>query len=444
MLSAADRKDYFENLLQAPLDSLLGFQLLYTERQRVPQMPQFDHIAKQAIIHIKYLSETIGGRGSCTPNEKRAADYVAERMQADGLSSIRIESFRGAPSTYRPYALAFGLALSGTLLAWVYPNRLVWLVAAAFHILCAQGMMAETDFTQNWMRGLLPAANSQNVVGSVPSSIETRRRVVLCSHIDTHRTPVFYSSTAWHALFGYLVSGAFLSLILGAGIYAIGALFDWNWVLWIGLLFAAVQLFALGLCLHADFTPFSPGANDNASGAGVILEIGKYLAAQPLEYTEVWLAFTGCEETASYGIASFLDAHASDFGKDTVYIILDEVGLGTINYLTKDGLIRKHPTHPQALSLARLAVCALQGIKVIEKVGIAYTDALVATRRGLIALTINAFLKPEKNEEMHWHQMSDTYDHVDPQALSNAVAFTWKVLETIDGNPDFARIKRML
>lgn len=397
-------------------------------------MPQFDHIAKQATIHIRYLSETIGGRGSCTLNEKRAADYVAGVMQSAGLSTVKVEPYRGAPSTYRPYALAFGLALSGTLLAWLFPNRLVWLVTAAFHVLGAQGMLAETDFTPNWTRWLLPAANSQNVAGFVPASQETRQQVVLCAHLDTHRTPVFYSSAAWHALFGYLVSGAFLSLILGAGIYATGALFDWNWVLWIGLSFAGVQLFALGLCLHADFTPFSPGANDNASGIGVILEVGKCLADQPLKHTEVWLAFTGCEETASYGMASFLDAHASALGKETVYIILDEVGLGKINYLTKDGLVRKHPTHPQALSHARLSVSRLQGIEVIEKVGIAYTDALVATRRGLIALTINAYLEPGKNEEMHWHQMSDTYDHVDPQALSNAAAFTWKVLETIDAN----------
>ena len=117
-------------------------------------MPHFDHIAQQAIIHIQHLSETIGGRGSCTPNEKRAADYVARVMQAAGLSSVRIEPYRGAPSTYRPYALAFGLALFGTLLAWLFPNRLVWLVAATLHLLGAQGMLAETDFTPNWTRWL--------------------------------------------------------------------------------------------------------------------------------------------------------------------------------------------------------------------------------------------------------------------------------------------------
>lgn len=401
------------------------------------------NIARQAISHIKYLSEAIGGRGSCTPNEKLAADYVIDQMKAVGLSNVCNEPYQGAPSTYRPYAMAFGLALLSILLAWLFTNRFVLIVAAVFNIFSAQGMLAETDFTPNWMRWFLPTAPSQNVVGTAPSLKEVRHRVILCAHVDTHRTPVFYSSAAWHALFGYLVSGAFISLILGALTYTLGALFYWNWVLWIGLVFAAVQFFALGLCLHADLTPFSPGANDNASGVGVILEIGKYLVAHPLDHTEVWLAFTGCEETAAYGMAAFLDVHANALGENAVYIILDEVGLGKIIYLTKDGLILKRPTHPQALSLAHQAVGTLQEIEVIEKTGIAYTDALVATKRGLIALTINAHLGPSMNDEMHWHQMSDTIDHVDPQVLNDAAAFTWQVLETVDRSPDFARIKRM-
>jgi hypothetical protein len=430
-----DLKDYLQSILQVPLDNQQGSRISYIEHRWNTQMPQFDDITLQALIHIRYLSETIGGRGSCTHDERRAADYLAEEMKAAGLSNVRTEPYRGTPSTYRPYAMAFGLALLSTLLAWLFTSRFVLIVAAIFNILGAQGMLAETDFTFNWMRRVLPTATSQNAVGTIPSSKDIRHRAILCAHIDTHRTPVFYSSATWHALFSYLVSGAFLSLILGALIYSLGALFYWNWVLWIGLVFAAVQIFALVLCLHADLTPFSPGANDNASGVGVILEIGKYLAAHPFEHTEVCLAFTGCEETAAYGMAAFLDAHADALGKNAVYIILDEVGLGAINYLTNDGLILKRPTHPQALSLARQAVDALQGIEVSEKTGIAYTDALVATKRGLIALTINAYQEPGKSEEMHWHQMSDTCDHVDPQVLYKAAAFTWQVLKTIDRKP---------
>ena len=103
-------------------------------------------------------------------------------------------------------------------------------VAAFFSALGAWGMLAETDFTANWMRWPLPTADSHNAVGLIPPAGEVKGRAVLCAHLDTHRTPVFYSSEAWHRLFGLLVGGAFVSMAVGAVAYGLGALFGWDWV----------------------------------------------------------------------------------------------------------------------------------------------------------------------------------------------------------------------
>jgi len=391
-----------------------------------------DAYTHKAVEHVRFLSEEIGGRGSCTPGERRAAEYVAAQVRALGLQQVRLEPYRGAPSTYRPYALAFAAALVGTLAVWILADRWVMAGAALLSGLGAWGMLAETDFAANWQRWLLPRAGSQNAVGILAPAGEVRQRAVLCAHLDTHRTPIFYSSRAWHTLFGLLVGGAFVSMAVGAVAYALGAALGWTWVRWIGLGAAAIQAFALSLCLHADRTPFSPGANDDASGVGVILALAERLLVDPLAHTEVWLAFTGCEEAASYGIAAFLEAHAAELGDEAVYIILDQVGLGRPLYLTSDGLILKRKTHPQALALARRASAALPELDVCEHVGIAYTDAAVATKRGLIALTVDALPPSGSGEAMHWHQMSDTLAHVDPQALADAHAFTWQVLQEID------------
>ena len=395
-------------------------------------MPHLDDYTQSAVDHIRHLSETIGGRASCSPAERQAAEYAADQMRRLGLSAVRLESYRGAPSTYRPYALAFIAALVGTLLVWVLPGRGTMVVAALLSALGAWGMLAETDFATNWMRRLLPSAGSQNAVGVIPPQGEIRKRAVLCAHLDTHRTPIFYSSTVWHMLFGLLVGGAFVSMVVGAAGYGLGAIFGWTWVRWIGLVAAAIEIFALVLCLHADLTPFSPGANDNASGVGVILALAGRLAEEPLAHTEVWLAFTGCEEVASYGMVAFLDAHQAELGAEAVYVILDQVGLGRLMVLTSDGLILKRKTHPRALVLARRANEVLPGIEVGDQVGIAYTDAAVATKRGLIALTVDALLPPGSEDGMHWHQMSDTLEHVDPGALADAHAFTWQLLREID------------
>ena len=64
--------------------------------------------------------------------------------------------------------------------------------------------------------------------------------------------------------------------------------------------------------------------------------------------------------------------------------------------------------------------------------GIAYTDAAVATKRGLIALTLDALLQPDEVGDMHWHQMSDTLDHIDPRSLAAVHEYTWQLLQEVD------------
>ena len=306
--------------------------------------------------------------------------------------------------------------------------------AAVLSALGAWAMLAETDFTNNWARWLLPKGVSQNAVGVIPPTGETKSRVVLCAHVDTHRTPVFYASKTWNTLFSLLVAGSLVSMLVSALAYTLGAVFSWEWVRWIGLAAAAMEIFALVMSLHADFTPYSPGANDNASGVGVILGIAQHLVQKPLDQTKVLLVFTGCEETASYGMVSFLDTHADELGKDTVYIIIDQVGFGHLCFLAADGLIRKHATHPRALELARAAANALPDIITTERVGLAYTDAVPVTKRGLVALTLCALPPPGSDNSIHWHQMTDTLDHVDPQSLENALDFTWQILKDIDAS----------
>lgn len=395
-------------------------------------MPKLDTHTQRALDHIRYLSETIGGRGSCTPQERRAAEYTAKQMRSLGVQDGRIEPYQGAPSTYRPYALAFAAGLLGTALVWSFQDRWGLALGAALNALGSWGMLAETDFSDNWTRWLLPKSSSQNAVGVIAPRGEVKHRAVLCAHVDTHRTPIFYSSSTWQTLFGVLIGGALLSMLVSALFYLLGASFNLNWVRWIGLVAAAMQVFALTMSVHADFTPFSPGANDNASGVGVTLELARRLVAEPLDNTQVWLAFTGCEEAAAYGISAFLEAHAAELGPQAVYIIIDQVGKGRLEYLTADGLIIKRKTHPQALALARRCARDLPEVETAEQVGIAYTDAAVATKRELIALTLNAVPPPGADQSMYWHQMSDSIDKIDPDTLYDAYQFAWEALHKID------------
>lgn len=395
-------------------------------------MTEFDQALQTALRYMRHLSENIGGRGSCTPEEARAAEYLVSQMRDLGLQCVRLERFKAAPSTYRPYALAFIIGLLGTLLAWLLGDRWAFAFAALLNGLGAWGMLAESDFSHNWTRSLLPKGNSQNAVGEIPSQKKAHLRVVLSAHIDTHRTPIFYSTKTWQALFSILVGGAFASMVLSALLYTFGAIFGWNWVRWIGLTGAVMEICALGMSLHADFTPYSPGANDCASGIGVSLAIAEHLQRKPLLHTQVWLAFTGCEEAASYGILDFIQRYADNPEQETLYIINDQVGYGRLNYNLTDGLIVKHKTHPVALELTRQAKRELPEVEIVEMHGIAYTDATAATKLGCVAITLVANPPKDTNESTHWHQMSDTMENVDPNTLQDALKFTWQILQIVD------------
>ena len=387
--------------------------------------------AQRAFEHIQYLSETIGGRGSCTPNQKRAAEYTSEKLTDAGVANVNFETFNGVTSTYKPFILAFASALIGTLLALISGSRSALGVGAFLNLLGVWAMFAESEFASNWTRWILPTVKTQNVTGVIPSKGMTKHQVVLCSHLDTHRTPVFYSSIAWQKAFGLSVTGAFLSMALGMSAFGVGSLLNWMWLSWAGAVCGLMQIFALTLVISAEFTPFSPGANDNASGAGVILAVAERLRAEPLTNTTVYFIFTDCEETGAHGITAYLNSHAKTLGKDAIYIILDEVGAGQLKTVTEDGLIVKHKTHPQALQLIREASVGLSHT-VVEAKGEAYTDALPATMRGLIAMTVSSTFPNPEQAVSHWHQMSDRIEFIEKQTLQDAHIFTWNVLQNVD------------
>ncbi len=193
---------------------------------------------------------------------------------------VQIESFQSIPSTYWPFGLAFAAALTGSLISLIYTGAGALLLGALFNGLGLWAMLAETEFASSWTHWILPRTQSQNVTARIPPSGPVKARAVLCAHIDSHRTPVFYSSNTWYALFSILIALTFLSMLAGTLGFGLGALLSWQWVRWLGLLVGVIQVFALGMCLHADFTPFSPGANDNASGVAVTLALAQAIAGK--------------------------------------------------------------------------------------------------------------------------------------------------------------------
>ncbi len=387
---------------------------------------------QDALAHIRNLAEEIGARGSCTEGERRGADYAARQLQAMGAQAVQQDRFLAIPSTYWSYGLAFTAAMTGSTLVVVAGGRDALILGVILNGLGVWGMLAESDVRPAWTRSLLPKMPSQNVTGVIaPAADDVQQRVVLCAHIDTHRTPVFYSSERWYSLFSVLIGLCFLSMVVAAVGFGLAAWLGWGWMRWAALLPLSIQLAAAVLCIQADLTPYTPGANDNASGVAACLALAGRLSRQPLQHTAVHVAITGCEETGDWGIRAYLKDHAAELGAQPLFLILDEVALGDVKFLTRDGLLLKHSTHPMALEYARRAYAAQPGLRVTEGPGLAYTDALVVTQHGLPALTI-CTVPGKDGPASHWHQMSDTVQHISASDLDNTLAFTWEILQQVD------------
>ena len=64
--------------------------------------------------------------------------------------------------------------------------------------------------------------------------------------------------------------------------------------------------------------------------------------------------------------------------------------------------------------------------------GVAYTDGLLATKRGKMALTLSTWPPRDDAEPSHWHRMSDTIDNLDEASVLNAYEFAWQLLQEVD------------
>ena len=147
-----------------------------------------------AMDHVLHLAETIGARGSTTPQEAEAARYAAQVLHRAGLEPIT-ETFRSARSAWYPSALFCGLTLLAVMTFWV-GGRPGAIGALGLALLATVSILLELAFRPNPLRWILPKSPSQNVYAQAPprSTTVPATHVVLLGHLDSHRTPLAFSS----------------------------------------------------------------------------------------------------------------------------------------------------------------------------------------------------------------------------------------------------------
>jgi hypothetical protein len=384
-----------------------------------------------AIDHVRHLSETIGPRGSTTPKEREAADYAKQVLVGAGLKP-ETESFVSATSGWYPSALFAGLMLLACVVFW-FAGRTGALLALAISLVALVSILLELAFRPNPLRWVLPKGPSQNVVAQIAPRQEVRRRIVLTGHLDSHRTPLAFSSDGWLRVFRTLVPvglAASVSLILvflGGSFSAAPA---WRAVA-VPLALAMAALFAI--TFQADRTPYTAGANDNATGAALVLSLAEQLAREPLTETEVWVVLTGCEEVGCYGAEAFARQHQDRLG-GAAWLTLDTLGSrgGSPCFLTRETFLLTARSDPELIRLAHEVSRNRPelGARPFDKFAGAYTEGSIAVLYGFRALSLISLTPSGLPTE--WHRPTDILDRLDPAALQACELFTREFLRAFD------------
>lgn len=381
------------------------------------------------LAYLRPLTEDIGPRGSTTPQEAAAADYALRTLQELGLQRARLERFLSARSAWRPYAVVCGMAvLAGLIYPWGgWITGLVATLLMASAMLCA---LAELNYQDNPIRRLLPKGPSQNVIGVVPSRLVPQQKVVLVGHLDTHRTPFLFQSHAGLVLFAGMVILGFVGGALNIVLFGLGALTGWDWI-YPATLVPTVMLGLSGLaCLQADATPYTVGANDNASGVGVALHLAHLLREQPLLQTEVWVLLSGCEEVGCYGMLDFLQRHGESL-QDAYFINFESVGVGNLHYASREGMTFPYFSDSTLLEVAGQVAGRHPDWKVEPRaLAAGYTETGLVIQRGFRGITLVAL--DEAGLLPYWHQPEDTLENLEPEALERAALFAWEMMRELD------------
>jgi hypothetical protein len=387
-----------------------------------------NHYVERWLEHVRVLAGEIGPRGPTTEGERRGSEYCQATLSGLGLDA-RLEPLTGARSIFVPHVL-FAIAMLVAFLLYPLAGPASAWIAAALSVVALTSELLELSFVENPLRWLTPKGSSQNAVATVAPAGEHRQDIVLVGHVDSQRTPIFFHTPRWVSIYQGFTTAAFVLFVAQVLLYVLGAIARWPWIWPASIPCALCALLMAAFFIHADRTPFTTGANDNATGAGLILALAEHLQAEPLEHTRVWLANTGCEETQHYGAIEFFRRHRAELLRPAA-IVLETLGCAGPAWLTREGIVIPfHADRALAATAERLAAEHPEwGAYPVQLKG-GNTEMADALRAGVPAITISG--QGPDGEMPYWHQVEDTVDKLDPEVMGRAYAFAWAFLQVLD------------
>ncbi len=391
--------------------------------------PGADEAVDRALALISALADDLGPRRPTTRSERIAAELVREQLRAGGVAAAT-EAFAGYSTFAEPYGLITALACLPAAL----PRR-CRRVRAAIAALAAAGLISEGGLVHTPLSALLSRHPSANVVATIEPREDARRTLCLMAHLDASRSGLLFEPRLAGLLNRWISIQSLATLVLPAE--------PWLARRTVG---RALLTVGRGVCLAGLFLLAErelrgsdvPGANDNASGVGVVAQLAAEAAGAPPRTTRLVVLLNGCEESGLLGAQAFL--RRRDTG-GWLFLNFDGVGApATLRFALAEGVLRRWPADPELIAAAeRLREARPElGLEPAQgPIGLTY-DATAVLARGGRALTLVA---GDEGRIPNYHQPTDTVANLDRDVLGRALEVGRELIAAIDrGEADIGEL----
>lgn len=299
--------------------------------------------------HVAYLSQEIGPRPAGTEEEQRAALYISEQFSAEAGLTTAMEDFQCNPDSSLPRTLCSGVAVLVTLVATIVGALAV--PAIVVSLICAALAAAEV-FDKPVLSRLLNRGVSQNVVARYlpaksPTRASRRRKVIVVANYDSGKVrrdlngamPAVLPILYWVELAMLVVMPLLLAIRMVLAPDG-SVLVVFNVLLAVAMVIAVLPVASF---LLEKFANYNEGANCNAAGVAVLLEVASRVAAAR--------DLPDAPEPTVHGEAAAVSAGLVPEGAEIVY--------HTGN--TSEDLGTSMESAAERLAAAKAAVAALSG-----------------------------------------------------------------------------------
>jgi hypothetical protein len=379
--------------------------------------------------HVRALSVDIGPRGSTYEGERQGAEYARSEFQHMGLEA-NWEKFQSARSIFLPHVLG---SLTMLLAFAIFPlgGRVTAIISAVLSLLVIITELLELGFKDNLFRRIVPKAESQNVFVVIPPTGEHQRDLVLVGHLDSQRTPIFFRSPRWVKIYDNFTTVIFITYIVQVLLYTLAIFAPLGWIWYATFPSALCAVLMAAFFIEADLSPFTAGANDNATAAGLVLTLAEELRKQPLQHTRVFAVCTGCEEVQHYGMIDWYQRHRAEL-KDPRAVVFEMLGVNGPAWLTREGIVIPFKSDPELASACQqIAADHPEWGAYPTSISGGNTEMADAVRANVPAITL--FGMTREGVAPYWHQKEDTFDKMNPDVMQRTWEFTRALIEKIDG-----------